>query len=545
MIHKYQGEGDFKGHRFHLRIDESGSGVLVMDASRMLYLNGTALSYVKCILGGTNERKTVKYIRKRYRKLRKPTIRRDLNRIKSELLEFVNGDDSSIEVMMTDGTDPSQPGGPGLPAPYRMDLALTYHCQNSCVHCYNEKDRSPEKNGEEGDSDEKGGECKEVQYGAEEHNERLQASGGSTEGNHGGGEDNEGHHGGGGGDHPTASGKENENVKENVKEDVNVKGNVKENENVKEDVKGNENVKVNENVREPANKLDLNQWETVLQTLWNHGVPHIVFTGGEPTLSPYLRPLIEYSEQVGQITGLITNGRKLKEPGYLRDLVDAGLDHVQITVLSHDESVHDELVGCHGAWKETIEGLKTAIKEDIYVVTNTTITRSNIRKMEETMLFLIDLGVKHIACNSIIRSGKGKDVDAVGFEELRGTLLDLEIMAQAFDVDFIWYTPTPYCELDPVTLGLGVKQCTACTINMAIEPDGSVLPCQSYYEKLGNILTDQWDSIWNHDICERIRDRDYVLEKCESCDQLATCGGGCPLSLVHGDYVCLERSSTG
>jgi radical SAM protein with 4Fe4S-binding SPASM domain len=78
---------------------------------------------------------------------------------------------------------------------------------------------------------------------------------------------------------------------------------------------------------------------------------------------------------------------------------------------------------------------------------------------------------------------------------------------------------------------------------MAVEPDGSVLPCQSYYRPLGNILKEPWESIWDHQLCRDIRGRKYLDEKCSECALMDTCGGGCPLSREHGDYTCLERHS--
>ena len=103
-----------------------------------------------------------------------------------------------------------------------------------------------------------------------------------------------------------------------------------------------------------------------------------------------------------------------------------------------------------------------------------------------------------------------------------------EITAQ-YDQRLIWYTPTQYCHFDPMQLELGVKGCTAALYNMCIEPDGSVLPCQSYYQPLGNLLQDPWDSIWNHDLAVRLRERRDIQEKCRACVLLSECGGGCPL----------------
>jgi radical SAM protein with 4Fe4S-binding SPASM domain len=93
----------------------------------------------------------------------------------------------------------------------------------------------------------------------------------------------------------------------------------------------------------------------------------------------------------------------------------------------------------------------------------------------------------------------------------------------------IWYTPTQYCHFDPLQLDLGVKGCTAALYNMCVEPDGAVLPCQSYYHSLGNLLHDSWDSIWNHDLAVSLRERQNLPAKCGDCALMAECGGGCPL----------------
>jgi radical SAM protein with 4Fe4S-binding SPASM domain len=42
-------------------------------------------------------------------------------------------------------------------------------------------------------------------------------------------------------------------------------------------------------------------------------------------------------------------------------------------------------------------------------------------------------------------------------------------------------------------------------------------------------LTDSWDSIWNHELSVRLRERQGLPEKCNGCPVVAECGGGCPL----------------
>jgi radical SAM protein with 4Fe4S-binding SPASM domain len=79
---------------------------------------------------------------------------------------------------------------------------------------------------------------------------------------------------------------------------------------------------------------------------------------------------------------------------------------------------------------------------------------------------------------------------------------------------------------------------------MAVEPDGSVIPCQSYYESLGNLLTDRWDDIWEHDLCRGIRKKIDIPGECKECERFGVCGGGCPLSWKSGEYTCMNVLSS-
>lgn len=278
-------------------------------------------------------------------------------------------------------------------------------------------------------------------------------------------------------------------------------------------------------------ELTTQDWFEILDRLWKLGIPHIVFTGGEPTLRDDLPELIRHAENNGQITGLNTNGRKLKDPDYLQNLIDAGLDHVQITLESHLPNIHDQMVCLPGAWQETVAGLHNALVSRLYVMTNTTMLKLNSPYMEDTLEFLGQLGLKTIGLNALIYSGRGKTVGTGLSElELQPLLEQAKRITQKYSQRLIWYTPTQYCNFDPVQMDLGVKGCTAALYNMCIEPDGSVIPCQSYYQSLGKLLNDPWQSIWEHPLAISLRTRSSLPKKCSSCSIVQECGGGCPLT---------------
>lgn len=77
-------------------------------------------------------------------------------------------------------------------------------------------------------------------------------------------------------------------------------------------------------------------------------------------------------------------------------------------------------------------------------------------------------------------------------------------------------------------------------INMCIGPNADVYPCQSYFESLGNILEQEWKTIWNHPLALKIRNREYNETKCKDCPQLQICGGGCPLEQQKKDFICTD-----
>lgn len=417
-LYHYTRETAGEKSRIHLRIDPVGTGTLIVNASSVMHLNPTAAFMAWMILEEKQEQEIVSSITKNYR-VNSTRAKDDLSAFRFQLSELLRPDgacaihDLELEMNMPFSARPT--------APYRMDLAITYRCNNDCAHCYNARERNfPE--------------------------------------------------------------------------------------------------------------LTTDQWKQTLDKLWELGVPHIVFTGGEATLRDDLPELIKHAESNGQITGLNTNARRLMDMRYVVRLVEAGLDHVQITVESCVPEIHDEMMRAKGAFKQTIAGVNNVLRSKLYVMTNTTMLRTNVHTIPATLDFLADLGVPTIGLNALIYSGQGLTVGTGLRESELQPILDVATKKTAErGQKLIWYTPTQYCEFDPTAHNLGVKGCTAALYSMCIESNGNVLPCQSYYHPLGNFLTDSWDSIWNHELSTQLRERQSLPFKCETCPVIVECGGGCPL----------------
>jgi radical SAM protein with 4Fe4S-binding SPASM domain len=280
-----------------------------------------------------------------------------------------------------------------------------------------------------------------------------------------------------------------------------------------------------------VSELSTKDWKKALDKIWDAGVPQVVFTGGEPTLRKDLVELVDHAREF--VTGLVTNGRRLVK--LAPDLRRVSLDYVQVSLESPDAAVHDKMVGVNGAWKETIDGIQAALKSGLEVITNTTLTKDSAPAFAALVKTGAGLGLKTMACNILICSGRGtgarKDLQ-LSMEELKSTLNGALEVARKTGIGLEWYSPTCYNQFNPIEFGFGVKACSAAQYNMTVEPDGSVIPCQSWMkEKVGNILKEPWEKIWNHPVCVGFREKAYLKdrEECKECVHLPQCFGGCPL----------------
>ncbi|MFH1437658.1 MAG: radical SAM protein [Pseudomonadota bacterium] len=276
--------------------------------------------------------------------------------------------------------------------------------------------------------------------------------------------------------------------------------------------------------------LDAETWKQIIARLADIGVPYLCFTGGEPTLMRCLAELVSFASGLGLITGVLTGGRRFCDRDYAASLKDAGLDYVQITLESGSEAVHNEMTG-RRAWHETVEGIKSCVAEGMVVVTNTTLTRANLDTAALTAAFSASLGVKSVAANTIIATGKARanGIDAVPCAWLPQVVEDMQLGARAGGARFLWYSPTPYCMFNPFELDLGVKRCSAASGSIAIDPSGKVLPCQSFFVPAGDILADDWEDIRNGPVFSRVRSWRSGIYACGDCPDAGLCRGGCPL----------------
>jgi len=275
-------------------------------------------------------------------------------------------------------------------------------------------------------------------------------------------------------------------------------------------------------------------------------VPSVSFTGGEPTLRGDLDALIAYARGLDLRVNLITNGTTAEE-GLVRRLAGAGLNSVQVSLEGPSAQVHDAITGVPGSFERTVRGIKSYRAAGLHTHTNTTINRLNLEAMPPLVRFIKELGLDRFSMNLVIPAGRGSQNDedlSVSYTEIGPIVEALHRQARELGLEFMWYSPTPMCLFNPIARGLGNKSCAACDGLLSIAPDGRVLPCSSYPEDVGNVLTTPFREIWNGPRARWFQQGRYAPRECQGCEELTVCRGACPLYWRKHGCAELMREST-
>ena len=271
-------------------------------------------------------------------------------------------------------------------------------------------------------------------------------------------------------------------------------------------------------------EMTTEQWKQAIDRLDAARVPMVTFTGGEPTQRADIAELVGYAKRM--VTRLNTNGVNLT-PELVQQLKAAGLDSVQVTLYSHDEAVHNALVGSnHHA--DTIQGIRNAVTAGLDISINTPLCKKNA-DYDKTLAFIHSLGVRFVTISGLICTGMAginhKEYDLTS-DELFEIVKTAKEFCNAHEMEIDFTSPGLINAEKLDALGMNVPMCGAALSNMAIAPDGKVVPCQSWLgadASLGNILTDPFKRIWSHPMCKQLRNMSE--EQALSCPFRAPKGG--------------------
>ncbi|MBM9536223.1 radical SAM/SPASM domain-containing protein [Desulfobulbus alkaliphilus] len=304
--------------------------------------------------------------------------------------------------------------------------------------------------------------------------------------------------------------------------------------------------RVPENVQGPT--MSTAQVKTVLERIrYQARVPSVSFTGGEPTLRADLPELVAFaSGNLGMRVNLITNGTLVSRKSAVA-LVGAGLASAQVSIEGPNAIVHDRVTQVDGSFERSCRAVAYFREAGVTVHCNTTINRRNLDAVTEMPGFARkELGLARLSMNMVIPAGSASRVEdeadspLIRYTDMASLVLSVQRAAEQAGMEFMWYSPTPLCLFNPITAELGNKGCSACDGLLSVDPRGRILPCSSCDDPMGDLLREDFRTIWNRPSSTAYRDKRFAHPSCRQCDHFAFCHGGCPLYWRHFGFGELE-----
>ncbi len=277
-----------------------------------------------------------------------------------------------------------------------------------------------------------------------------------------------------------------------------------------------------------------------------HGIPLVVFTGGEPlAVSKFWAIAERLAGREKPKLSLSTNGTLINGERAAR-LKKLGFAYVGVSLDSLDPKLHDKFRGVRGAWEAAVRGIKASVDAGIPTGLRVTATRWNLKEVPRMVDFAAETGLTRVSVYLLDTIGRGRDVasqlpspneirwmvealleKAKEYAGIVEVLLVRMNYAGVYLADRLAKTREEFLEL----LHLLQAQGDCGRKTASIYPDGTVRPCQfiDYYiigdlrrQRLSEILSPGNPKLRPFLAAhERLRG-----PRCRSCPFRRICGGG-------------------
>ena len=258
----------------------------------------------------------------------------------------------------------------------------------------------------------------------------------------------------------------------------------------------------------------------------------VTLTGGEPLLVfDKIKPAILLLQQNGIVIAINTNAVLLTDE--ICEFLKERDIHLFVSFPCADPEICDLIVNRKGSLSKIVKGLDLATSHGVVFANNMVVSTKNIDYVEQTVDFLVErYNCKYV---SLTRVGKPINSD-VSFNEWMlyrdGThrLLDIIVKLSKKYPSLTIGTACPYtpCSInsqEAFDIYGYQRLCTAGKTSFSIDTDGNFKACPRDSRLYGNILVQDFDTIYES--MHEWRDGSFVPKECKDCKELSRCLGGC------------------
>jgi pyrroloquinoline quinone biosynthesis protein E len=277
-------------------------------------------------------------------------------------------------------------------------------------------------------------------------------------------------------------------------------------------------------------ELETAVWTRVFGEAAALGVAHLHLTGGEPLARHDLPELIAAGREAGLYVNMITSALGLNE-ARLQGLVDAGLDHMQLSLQDAEEEHANRFAGARAHAKKLEMAKLIKAQPNLAFTVNIVVHRQNLDRLDEMIALAESMGPERIEVAHVQYYGwalKNRDALLPTRPQLERSIRVLQEAQKRLSgrIHLQAVVPDYFAKYPKACVGGWAQQL------LLIDPAGRAMPCHS----AGVIPGMTFDSVRDHSVewvwresaaFNRFRGQDWMEEPCRSCDRKEIDFGGC------------------
>lgn len=296
----------------------------------------------------------------------------------------------------------------------------------------------------------------------------------------------------------------------------------------------------------------------LLEDMASFARPVVILTGGEPLLREDVVELARRGNELGLRMVMAPNGTLLTVKR-ARELKEAGIQRISISLDGSSPSSHDAFRQVQGAFEGAMDGIKAAKEAGLPFQINTTVTEKNLGELPAILQLAVSLGAVAHHIFLLVPTGRGRELahaalSAQRYEETLGWFCEQEgkvplqlkatcapqyqrIIRQKGKSPQGFHGAGHPQNLDSVTRG-----CLGGWGFCFISHVGEVQPCGYLEVGCGNVRRQPLSVIWSSsEVFRRLRDLSGYKGRCGRCEYRRVCGG-CRARAYEatGDYLSEE-----
>lgn len=277
-------------------------------------------------------------------------------------------------------------------------------------------------------------------------------------------------------------------------------------------------------------ELDTATWERVFQEAAEIGILQLHLSGGEPASRRDIVELTSAAHRAGLYTNLITSGIGITQKR-LAALIDAGLDHVQLSLQGAGPEMADRIGGYKGGYARKMQVAELVVEAGLPLTLNAVMHRQNLDDLSKTLNLAVEMGARKIEVACVQFHGWAAR-NRAGLLPTQSQVDQLkQEVAQArktyhgqLGIDFV--PPDYYSDFPKACMGGWGST------GMVISPTGRVMPCHAADSIPGlefdTVATGHLGDIWHKSPAfNAYRGTDWLPEPCQSCVRRDVDFGGC------------------